>query len=249
TDHPVGVCLIASHVWLGMLRQMLAVAAAGAGEGYPNDTRSRQRGLSPARAEAFDYYLKSTTRENFAKAFQIASKTGRHKTVRRMLLGTIMSFRRNLRPDMGRVEAMGRVAFHNIRHWTRLGRLRYEPWGYKLSYRDLHPQEGDLDGEAEQGLLRHYFRHALFRKDLVLHTDVVRGLSYLVLVHGLVAWHAAALREKEGRPDAGKALGAVEALYVRNRAFNASYLYHPVLADIFGHAFKQPAFAHRIING
>ncbi|MFW6286922.1 MAG: hypothetical protein ACOC29_03175, partial [Candidatus Sumerlaeota bacterium] len=113
-DHSVGVCLIASHVWLGMLRRMLSVAAAGAGEGYPADTSSRERGLSPARAEAFDYYLQSTTRENFAKAFQVASKPGHHQTVRRMLLGAIMSFRRSLRPGMGRIEAMDPEGLYSV---------------------------------------------------------------------------------------------------------------------------------------
>ncbi len=244
----VGRCLVAAHVWLGMLRRMLAVAAAGAGEGTPKDSSAKQRGLSPARAEAFDYYIKSTTANGFEKAFQIAARPVHNCTVRRMTLGTLITFRRNLHPGMTRFEAMGRIAYHNVRHWLKLGHIRIDPWSYQINYQQLEKLPEDFYSPDSQRLLRGWLRHCVFRKELILHTDVLRGLCYLVAAHGLAGWTAAALKSHRDQADIPLAVHTTDVLFMRNTRFNASYLYHPALTDIVTHIFKKPTYAHRIIQ-
>ncbi len=244
----VGRCLVAAHVWLGMLRRMLSVAAAGAGEGTPKDNSARQRGLSPARAEAFDYYIKSTTADGFEKAFQVAARPVHNINVRRMTLGTLITFRRNLHPHMTRVEAMGRIAYHNVRHWLQLGHVRIDPWNYKMNYQQLEKLPEEFFNDDNQGLMRDWLRHCLFRKELIIHTDVFRGLCYLVAVHGLTGWTAKAIKSHHGDTDIPLAIHTTDILFMRNTRFNASYLYHPALTDIVTHIFKKPTYAHRIIQ-
>jgi hypothetical protein len=243
-DRDLETCLIAGHVWLGMLRQMLTVfrvkAAAGVtGEGGAPLPEARQ---------VIERYLEQAPTEGFERAFRIAGRPAAHPTTKRMVLGTLISFRQALKPGLWRLTAMVRVGVANLRHWARLGTLRFPPLDGTIPYSQFQPRPDELSDPDTSRLLRRYFRHALFRKDLVAHTDVFAGYGYLVLVYGLIQWYAVALRTM-GQADPGRALACVESHYVLHPAFGSAFWYHPALADILQFAAGKPTFAHTIVRG
>jgi hypothetical protein len=243
-DRDLETCLIAGHVWLGMLRQMLTVfrvkAAAGVtGEGGVPLPEARQ---------VIERYLEQAPTEGLERAFRIAERPAAHPTTKRMVLGTFISFRHALKPDLWRLTAMMRVGVANLRHWARLGSLRFPPLDGAIPYSQFQPRPDELSDPDTSRLLRRYFRHALFRKDLVAHTDVFAGYGYLVLVYGLIQWYATALRTM-GQAAPGRALACVESHYVLHSAFGSAFWYHPALADILQFAAGKPTFAHTIVRG
>jgi len=247
-DYSVGQCLIAGHAWLGILRQALL-----AGRKSPEQTPSRW----------VSFYVDSTRRDGFARAFQIARHPVAGRAVKRMLLGSFISFRSASIRRLPRLVVIVRLLLENARHWLRLGNLRLPPFQTALSYRDFRPGSADLDSREFQDILRRYFRHALFRKDLICHTDVFWGYCFLVLTYGLIQWYAAGLRAagtpapgsggkalaENSASDGFEAVSIVERYYVHHSNFNQLFLYHPALAETIQYLFKRPNFAHSIVAG
>ncbi len=243
-DWDLETCLIAGHVWLGMLRQMLTVfrvkaAAVGTDEAGTPQPKARQ---------VIERYIEQVSAEGFDRCFRIAERPAANPATKRMVLGTFISFRQALKPDLWRLTAMARVGLANLRHWARLGTLRFPPLDGAIPYSKFQPRPDELSDPDTSRLLRRYFRHALFRKDLVVHTDVFAGYGHLALVYGLIQWYAAALR-LSGQTDPGRALACVESHYVLHPAFGQAFWYHPALADILQYAAAKPTFAHSLIRG
>jgi Fe-S-cluster containining protein len=227
---PLAECLRAGHVWLGMLRQLIAKARLA----DPHILSALiARYAEDGRATAYE------------RAFRIARRHVPHATLKRMLIGTFIAFRNGLRPHQWRLWAMARVMGGLLRHWTRVGTLRFRPLDVRLPYREFCTRADDLTDPEAESLLRRYARHAMFRKDMILATDLFWGYSYLVLVYGLVQWHEAALRAA-GRPDPAVALATVECDFVHHTSFNQTFLYHPAMADIIRRYFNKPNFAHLV---
>lgn len=229
----VETCLIAGHAWLGMLRKMLGAAdAADPG----------------AIDKILEFYIQRTREDGFSQSLKIARRQVGQRAVKRMLLGSFISFRNTLRPNQWRLTAIARLLFQFLRHLTRLGALRLDPLKNRVPYARFRPEPEDLAAPETQALLRRYFRHALFRKDLVHHTDLFRGYCYFVMVYGLTQWYNAALKA-QGEPDPAAALALVERHYVLHPDFNQTFLYHPAMADVLQHLFQKPHFAHTIVRG
>ena len=234
----VETCLTAGHVWLGILRQMLAVAR----------TRGADGKEGPSARATLDYYVTHTRETDFSQAFEVARRPAAQRTVKRMLLGTFVSFRNSLRPRQWRLVAVARVLAQNCRHWLRVGSLRLDPLDWRVPYGQFRPDSADFAAPEMQRLLRRYFRHALFRKDAIRHTDLFWGYCYFVLTYGLAQWYAAAFRAG-GKPAPAQALALVEKYFVLHSNFNQTFLYHPAVADFIQHFFRKPNFAHTVIYG
>lgn len=240
-DRSVALCLVAGHVWLGMLRRMLQTAAA-------ENARGGDAGKKPAQREVLRHYAERTRADGYARAFSIAERPVAHPTLKRMVLGTFLSFRNSLRPRQWRLAAIARVVFENARHWARIGSLRMEPLEKRVPYRLFHPTPAVLNPPETQKLLRRYFRHALFRKDLVVGTDLFWGYCYFLMTHGMIEYYATGL-EALGEPDAKLALSLVEKYFVHHSSFGRTFLYHPAIADTLQYVFKRPNFAHTVVLG
>ncbi|MBN1868522.1 hypothetical protein JW916_14670 [Candidatus Sumerlaeota bacterium] len=234
-DRPVGECLIAGHIWLGMLSGMLRAA--------------RKAGAGPSAKETIRYYVERTGQDGYARVFSLAERAAARPTVKRMLLGTLIGFRRTLRPRQWRMTATLRATVENLRHWMRLGALRFPGIDDRVPWREFEPNPADLAPEEPQRLLRRYFRHSLFRKDPILHTDLHLGFCFLILVHGLVEWYAAALKPLGRSDTVGAALGLVERHFVLDPDFGPLFLHHPAIGDAIHLASNRPHFAHTIVKG
>jgi Fe-S-cluster containining protein len=246
-DRPVERCLVAGHVWLGMLARLLSAAGA----------RSDPSGESVPKVLAL--YVDRSRDENYGRVFELAQRPAANPVLKRMLLGAFVSFRDALRDRpgrlfQGRLAFIARTVFENARHWARVGSVRLPPLKERVRYRDFHPgaaalRGGEADGGSDfQVCLRRYFRHALFRKDAICHSDLLWGYGYMVMAYGLVQWYAAAL-EAAGAPDPPRALALVEQYYMHHSSFDQTFLYHPAMANLIQRLFRKPNFAHTIVGG
>jgi len=259
-DRPFGQCLIAGHAWLGMLRRMLHATKK------PSD---------PGVSQIVAFYLERTRTEGFARAFRIAERSVASRATKRMLLGSFVLFRTAALRGGSRFVVAARLLLENVRHWLRLGSFRFPPFEEAISWRKFRPDPAALNTPEAQTLLRRYFRHALFRKDAIRHTDLFWGYCYLVLAYGLIEWHLAAWRVAtrrsealRGEPVGGadpapgrggddashadnlrQAVNLVERFYLHHSNFNQLFLYHPAVAETVQYLFKRPNFAHSIVAG
>jgi Fe-S-cluster containining protein len=239
--HSVGACLIAGHVWLGMLQQLFKQVGR----------------TSESISEAVRFYTEKTREDQYSQAFRVAKRPAAHHTLKRMLLGTFTSFGNVLPYAKTRIGAALRVFWFNGRHWMRWGGVRLTPFEQSVPYRDFAPRPEFALAPAAQDLLRRYFRHAVFRKDLVVHTDMFWGYCFLVMSHGLLEWYVAVMDALGKVPDpehdptrgVSGALEHVERLFVFHSRFRSIFLYHPALADTFQRVFRKPNFAHTIVMG
>jgi hypothetical protein len=202
------------------------------------ETAIRKKGLL--------HYVGRTSQDGFQRAFDAASRPVANRPLKRMVLGTFISFRGSIRPRQWRISALTRVVFENIRHLARVGRLRLDPLEKSVPYRRFSPRPDALSDPETQILLRRWFRHCLFRKDLIAHTDLFWGYCYLLLCHGLIEYYEAVL-EATGEGNPAKALGLVERQYVHHSGFNQTFLYHPAIAHVFQYLFRKPNFGHTMV--
>jgi len=233
-DRPFAERLVAGHAWLGMLRRMLQVAAV---ETTPQPV-----------SEVISFFVEKTRADGFERAFELAGKPVAHPVLKRMILGTFLSFRNSLRPRQWRLTTIGRIFVENIRHWARWGSLRMEPLDKRVPYRLFHPSNEALAAAETQVLLERYFRHGIFRKDLILHTDLFWGYCYFLLTYGMIQYYATGL-EAIGEGNPALAVSLVEKYFVHHSNFNQTFLYHPAVGDTFQYLFKRPNFAHTIAMG
>ncbi|MCX7049448.1 MAG: hypothetical protein NTX50_28680 [Candidatus Sumerlaeota bacterium] len=225
-DQSVALCLVAGHAWLSILRRMIAAAGTA----------------------AIPHYIQKTTSDGFAQAFAIARKPVARPQLKRMLLGSFVSFRNSVRSNPSRFFLPPLLVFENMRHWLRIGSLPLKPLEKRVPYKKFSPTPALLEDAATQALLRRYYRHALFRKDLATSPDVFWGFCYLVLTHGLIEYYAAGLKAL-GEADIGMALSLVEKYFVHHSSFGRNFLGHPAIALIFQRVFERPNFAHTIALG
>lgn len=240
-------CLVAGHVWLGMLRRLIETVLYEAGEQKKNREPNPDEKAELIRQSIINFIHK-TQEDGYRRAWAIAKKPVANAALKRMTLGTFLSFRNSLRPRQWRITALARVIFQNVRHLLRVGSLRMKPLEKRVSWSKLDPKPEVLFPEESQKLLRRYYRHALFRKDLIAHTDLFWGYGYFLLAYGLMEYYASGL-EALGEADNALALSLVEKYFVHHSSFNQTFLYHPAIAHVFQYLFRRPNFAHTIVYG
>lgn len=243
-SQPVEVCLCAGYVWLAMLGKTLEVLQL-AGRGARDHGENGSGKI--AEPEAVEAYINSTRKNGFERSFSIASRSAGHASVKRMVLGTFIAFRGMLGPRQPQLVQMIRVFFENLRHWVRIGSLRFPPLQARVPYGIFRPSLNDLSDGESQDLLRRYVRHSLFRKSLVAQSDLISGYRFLILTHGVIQWHAAALRAT-GKPNTAQALAMVEERFSFTPDFDPSFLDHPAIGHIMYHLFRKANFAHIILG-
>ncbi len=114
---------------------------------------------------------------------------------------------------------------------TRLLAVRFDP---------CHP-------EAD-ALLTRFFRHRLFRKDLLGSESIQAGLQFQLLYWGLIHWHAAALAADDGADEVRlehlrEALRLVEIQHITHAQLNRLFGQLPLVRSLLDRMFEQPLYA------
>lgn len=238
-DGDVARGLIAGHAWLGMLSRFIEELRREA----------EARGEPPPDAdESAKAYMERTRKDEFQLAFRVADRPAASPALKRMLIGTFVAFRGALRPGQGRLTTAGRLAWLNLRHFLRVGALRLPPHNERVPWREMKRASSDLDDPAFQDVLRRYFRHAVFRKDLAVYPDLMTGYGFMALAYALIQWHVTAHRAL-GAADPRDALCLVEKFYVHHSNFNLVILRAPATAGLFQRLLTAPNIVHTLTRG
>ncbi len=232
-----GRCLIAGHGWLGMLKQLLQTAVR---DGNQNPD------------EVITFYIERTRSESFGRAWSLVDKEVGNPTIKRQALGSALAYRERLNENDSAFMSSLRMTLINLKHWAQWGNVTFIALRRRVCYCDFEPDPSTMETPEAQKILRRWLRHALFRKDLVRHSSLLRGFGLLVLMHGLVEWHIAALPEEERTDDPvaamQRAIGAVDDTFATDPRFAELYLYHASMVHTLDFMFAKPAFPHSIIR-
>lgn len=172
----------------------------------------------------------------------------------RAFVGLVTSFRSALVPHRSRLGAIWAIATGYAAHASRLGRIHLMPLPLPFHYRAFESVALDLlPGSYFDHTLTRYFRHALFRKDLLLADNVRTGHRLLLLHFALMRWYVVgmtALQQKEA-PDntiTREALRHVEKLYVHHSAFSRFLEEQPVLGSLVDSVLMNKRYAASMIH-
>lgn len=202
---PVGVGLLAQAVYLDLLAALMQQSGTSAAEALG----ALRRKYPPGEVQG--------------PLFQMARRLRGVGAVQRAFAGQIVTYRGSLeagdRPA-GRWRVLSRLVRHHAAHTLRLGRIRLPGGHGVMRYRDFRQLAFDRwePASPEGVLLRRYFRHSIFRKDLLAGSSVLRSHRLLLARHALVRWYAV------GTAAAGEA-GAIELEHLQEAIRSVERLY------------------------
>ncbi|MCX7011609.1 MAG: hypothetical protein NTW86_03415, partial [Candidatus Sumerlaeota bacterium] len=110
----------------------------------------------------------------------------------------MIAFRDSLRAPRGRLNVAGTILWNYLRHALRLGEIRPAPDEPPFRYRDLRRVRFDLGQPALAEMMRRYFVHLIFRKDIVRRGNVVEGYHLLLFDYAATRWFALARAAARG---------------------------------------------------
>lgn len=169
-----------------------------------------------------------------APLWEHAARLRPDPALERAFVGLLTAYRHTfLKPDRrpGRAAALVGVVGHYLRTALALGDVRLAALPAPFPFRALHeiafPGTGP-DAAAIESLLRRYFTHLLWRKELLYASSVCFGHRLWLFAYALVRWHAIGRASLAGRnavaiDDAREAIRDVETMY----------FFHSRFCDIF----------------
>ncbi len=234
--------------------------------GDTNNARRRVRPMDFDGAEAFPANSAEITDEEIATAmrtryihkkemadlFRLAGKIRKSPTLQRAFLGLITAFRQNLyAPDKrpSRVATVAKIVKHYTTHAMKLGRVHLSPLKGRFDYSDFKRVRWNVEEDPEsRELLDRFFKHAVFRKDLLIADSVWMGQRFMMMHYALLRWHAtghAALHAKEevSIEDLREALRLVELHYIFHTQFGELFQKFPMLGMALDGIVRKPIFA------
>jgi hypothetical protein len=240
---PVGRRLIMQSGYLRLLIQFLREAR-------------RQGGAIAAGPEANDAVLgvfrrrmRGPAEDPWPLARSLARRRGPSPLLRRMFLGVAHALRNTYGERRGRLGSY-RSIFSAYFLWAvGRGALDLPALGRPVSYGRLRRVRLDAAQPEFDRLLTRYFRHRLFRKELLL-GDSIQMTHHLQLLHwGLIAWYGAALAADGGAGEVGlehlrEAVRNVEKYFVFHSTFDRLFGRHPILRAFLERIFEHPLYAY-----
>jgi len=175
--------------------------------------------------------------DNWGRLLASAVRRRPFPMVHRAFVGLLLALRGAMAERRNRIAAMLVPARFYLAHALMAGTVRLPPLDRTLSFAELKrlwPDPADPEFDA---LLTRYFRHALFRKDL-LGAESIRAAHRQMLYHfALVGWYTAteAAARSLARPDIEalrEGLRSVEKYYVLHTTFGEFLQRQPVLGTM-----------------
>lgn len=182
------------------------------------------------------------------RLFVIARKPLEQPAVFRSVLGLVVSFRQTLVARRSRAFMMSKILATYARMALRFGGLQLDPIPDRLSWNQLRTRLVTFVAPDDAAIARRYFRHILFRKDLLLERDLRLAQGFTLMHFGLWRLYAAAHAAKEGSPRAERehileALRHVEQYFVFHSSFSTLFSKNPPLRNLLETAMANPRFA------
>lgn len=246
----ISTALLAQAAYLRMLTNLLRQARESAGAA---------RGENPeAGAKALEVFRKgmgqSPDGPRWHRLFKLAAKPGGSPILRRTTLGFVLTLRHIGAKKRGRAVAGGMMFVSYLRSAFGVGNIPLLREADIIPYSRVRQMRFDPNRPEHRELLGRYFRHALFRKDLLLQDEMAFGHSMMLLNYGFMHWYAAALAASGGRDEVGiedltEAVRRVEEFFGLHSPLARVLGQHPGLKAILEGLFHRPAFAYAMARG
>jgi Fe-S-cluster containining protein len=244
---PLAERLLAQSVYLALLSKFLREARSSAGASVAGPE---------AHHSALNHFHERMRGEagEWPRVRSIAGRRRRSALLRRTCLGVAHELRNVHGRRRGRLRSYVDLFSTYFLGAVGRGRLALPSLKRPVEKRRLESIAFDPDAAEMDELLTRYFRHRLFRKDLVVADDVQFGMQMQMLHWGLMQWYAAAFAIDDGRAEVGledlrEALRNVEKYYVMHSTFERLFADFPVLRGFLDRLFGQPLFAFSMARG
>jgi hypothetical protein len=184
-----------------------------------------------------------------AKALRERPQPAQH----RAFIGLIASYRQALWRGATRRSALVYLVGHFIRSAFFLRSVQLKPLESRMTPRDVrrHWPE-DRPGSERDRLLTRFFRHALFRKDLLLAKTLRTGLQFMLMQYALVNWYtvAWAMETEAGRAPENlhqEALRTVEKYYGNHSRFTSFLESQPLLSAMLESMMNNRKYPYSMV--
>lgn len=257
--HPMGLRLVAMATYIDLYIKLLRetrqdTMARGAPTHPPKETGRFPPDSGPAPdLEVLGVLRRRYLAEEAGPLLALARRTRPSPSLQRAFLGLVTAFRQNLvlghRPR-GRVGTIARIVRHYGAHALRAGRVDLISLDGRFDYDAFRLVDFDGAVASEEGgeLLARYFRHALFRKDLLLANSVWLGQRLMLMHYALIRWHAVGRAHLGGRTvvdleDLREGIRAVEIHYLFHTPFIRVFQKVPALGMLLDGLVRRPVYA------
>lgn len=240
---PIGQRLIMQSIYLRLLIQFLRESRKQGG------TMLAGPEANDAVLAVFRRRLRGPAEDPWPLPRRLAQRRGPSPLLRRMFLGVAHALRNTYGERRGRLGSY-RSIFGAYFLWAvGRGALDLPALGRPIAYARLRRIGLDAAQPEFDRLLTRYFRHRLFRKELLL-GDSIQMTHHLQLLHwGLIAWYGTALAADAGADEVGlehlrEAVRNVEKYYVFHSTFDRLFGRHPILRAFLERIFEHPLYAY-----
>jgi len=241
---PLGLRLLAGMVYVDMTAKLFE--AARLGEAPASITAREGERIRAASDRELAAGMAARLRaDGWGRPLALAARSRPAPALERAFLGLVTSFRQALGRDTSRLRAMATIARQYLAHALGVGAIRLEPFNRPFRHADLRRIAIDRSQGSEfDRLLSRYFRHALFRKDLLTTETIRAGCRFMLMHYALVNWYIVAVALESGGAAADEA-AVREAL----RHVERYYVHHSTFTSILEGQATLGTLIDRVIHG
>lgn len=168
--------------------------------------------------------------------------------LRRLFLGFVLTLRHDYNPRRGRLRGYATVLGGYYRHAFGRGAITLPVLNEPIPQETIDRVAYDPARPELDALLSAYFRHALFRKDLLAEDTIQFAHQMQLMRFGMIHWYAAALAAEAGavqveRPHLAEAIRHVERYYGFHSNFARIFQDYPMLRTLMDRLFGKPVYA------
>ncbi|MDK2973187.1 MAG: lysine-N-methylase [Candidatus Sumerlaeota bacterium] len=192
--------------------------------------------------------------DNWGRLLLMAQKQRPSPMVHRAFIGLVTTFRQALWRNATRPKALLYILRHYTLHAAGLSRIHLQPLPKRFRYADFQERRVETEsGSFYDTLLTRYFRHVLFRKDLLLAENVRAGHRFLLMHFALVQWYLVGLMAEAGETVASdetveNALLNVEKYYVLHTTYTKFLENQPLLGTLIDAVIHTPKYAASLVH-
>ncbi len=187
--------------------------------------------------------------DNWGRLFSMAHKRLEQPVLMRAFLGQMVAFRQALgKGRRGRLGALTLLTATYLRHALRMGSLFLEPLPRAVEWGPLRKVKIDFSDPYFAYTVRRFFSHAIWRKDLLLESNLRMAHGFFLMCFGLLRYYTAALTVMEGEKKSERrhlleGLFNVEKYYMFHSRFNTLFSRYPWWRSSVESVMMNPRFA------
>jgi hypothetical protein len=252
--HPLPLRLLAQSILIDLTTRAFETARAMPGAAVPLTDEERRVAGTASDVELVAALAERFRRDNWGPLLLMAQRRKPAPMVHRAFVGLVTTFRQALWRDATRARALMTLLRHYTLHAAGAAGIRLLPLERRFHYADFRTRRADLTpGSFADELLTRYFRHVLFRKDLLLAETIRAGHRFTLLHFALVRWYLTGLMAERGETVASdetveEALLNVEKYYVLHTTFTKFLERQPVLATAVDAAIHTARFPAAMVH-